>query len=240
MKSMKKGRDQAGREWAPPSVTEQGKKVEWPHGAPEPEPVIPLPGQVEDPFPDYDDLDAFNEAISGCHKCPLGATRNKFVFGVGDPNADLVLIGEAPGAEEDRLGEPFVGRAGKLLDQILEAVDLKRGDGVYIGNILKCRPPGNRDPIPSEVEQCEPHLVKQLQLLQPKLIVSLGRIAAQTLLRTSAPLSKLRTRVHDYHGIPLMVTFHPAALLRNPQWKRPTWEDVQKMKKLLDELRAKS
>ncbi|MFH0882712.1 MAG: uracil-DNA glycosylase [bacterium] len=240
--ALKKGLKQAREEWVPPAVTSRGKNSPspWERGAPEPEPLIPIPGQIENPFPDYNDLDSFDKAISGCMKCPLGATRTKFVFGIGDPNADLVLVGEAPGADEDRQGDPFVGRAGKLLDQILSAVDLRRGEGVYIANILKCRPPGNRDPLTSEVEQCEPHLVKQLQLLQPKLIVALGRIAAQTLLRSTMSLTKMRGHVHDYHGIPLLVTFHPAALLRNPQWKRPTWEDVQQMKKLLDELRAKS
>jgi DNA polymerase len=237
--AIREGMRRAEEEWIMPSITDEGKRGDspWPKGAPEPEPVVPVAGQVEDPFPDYKDLNSFREAISGCLKCPLGATRNSFVYGVGDPNADLVLVGEAPGAEEDKLGEPFVGRAGKLLDQILEAVDLNRGDGVYIANILKCRPPGNRDPQPSEVQQCEPHLVKQLHLIQPKLILALGRIAAQTLLRTSESLSRLRGHIHDYHGIPLMVTFHPAALLRNPNWKRPTWEDVQAMRKLLNEKR---
>ncbi|MCB2198273.1 uracil-DNA glycosylase [bacterium] len=207
-------------------------------GAPEPEPVIPTPGELENPFPSYTDLDAFNNAICNCQKCPLGKTRNKFVFGVGDPNADLLVIGEAPGADEDAKGEPFVGRAGKLLDQILGAVQLERGDGVYIANILKCRPPNNRDPLPAEVDECEPHLIKQIQLIKPKLILALGRIAAQTLLKTTLPLSKLRGKLHDYHGVPLMATFHPAALLRNPNWKRPTWEDVQEMKRILDEKRA--
>lgn len=210
----------------------------FPRGAPEPEYGIPIAGQLEDPFPAYTDIAAFERAICNCRKCPLGHTRQKFVFGVGDPHADLVLIGEAPGAEEDRLGEPFVGRAGKLLDQILAAVDLKRGEGVYICNILKCRPPQNRDPLPSEVSECEPHLVKQLQLLEPKLIVALGRVAAQVLLRTSDSLSRMRGKLHDYRGVPLMVTYHPAALLRNPQWKRPTWEDVQMMKKTLDDARG--
>ena len=203
-----------------------------------PEPVsnVAEEGQIEDHFPKYTSLDVFNEAICQCQKCPLGKTRDKFVFGVGDPNADLVLVGEAPGADEDRQGEPFVGRAGKLLDKILEAVELKRGERVYIGNILKCRPPNNRDPLPNEVECCEPHLVKQLQLIRPKIIVALGRIAAQTLLRTKDSLTSLRERVHDYHGIPLIVTYHPAALLRNPNWKRPTWDDVQKMKRMMDEV----
>jgi uracil-DNA glycosylase len=203
-------------------------------GAPEPLLVVPDQGKIEDFFPSYTDLPSFNEAIINCQKCALGQTRNKLVFGTGDLKADLVFVGEAPGADEDLKGEPFVGRAGKLLDQILGAVDLKRGENVYICNILKCRPPKNRDPLPSEVEVCEPHLVKQLQLLEPKLIVALGRIAAQTLLRTKGTLGSLRGQIHDYHGVPMMVTFHPAALLRNPNWKRPTWEDIQEMKLILD------
>ena len=224
-------------ESTPVAFHETASSGEWDRGAPEPESTIPVPGEIENPFPQYSVLSDFEKAICNCQKCPLGKLRKNFVFGVGDPNADLVVVGEAPGADEDAQGIPFIGRAGKLLDQILEAVDLRRGEGVYIANILKCRPPGNRDPQPSEVEQCEPHLIKQLHLLQPKLILALGRIAAQTLLKTSAPLSKLRGKLHDYHGVPLMVTFHPAALLRNPNWKRPTWEDVQEMKRLLDERR---
>ncbi|MBR9978678.1 MAG: uracil-DNA glycosylase [Bacteroidetes bacterium] len=175
--------------------------------------------------------------IRECMNCALGESRNNVVFGVGNPAADIVIIGEAPGAEEDKKGEPFVGRAGQLLNKILEAVQLKRED-VFICNILKCRPPGNRDPLASEVEQCEPYLHKQLALLQPKIILALGRIAAQTLLRTNASLTTLRASVHTYQGIPLMVTYHPAALLRNPNWKRPTWEDVQKFRALYDNIRA--
>ena len=219
-------------------VAKPGSSGAWERGAPEPEAVVPVQGQLENPFPAFTDLTEFNNAICNCQKCPLRKTRNHFVFGVGDPKADLLVVGEAPGADEDAKGEPFVGRAGKLLDQILGAVQLERGKGVYIANILKCRPPNNRDPLPSEVEECEPHLIKQIQLIQPKLILALGRIAAQTLLNTTTPLSKLRGQLHDYHGVPLMVTFHPAALLRNPNWKRPTWEDVQEMKRLLDEKRG--
>jgi DNA polymerase len=209
-------------------------------GAPETDVVVQQQQGLVDPFPAFEDLASFRRAISGCLKCPLGTSRTEFVFGVGDPEADLLLIGEAPGQEEDRQGEPFVGRAGQLLDKILAAVELERGKGVYIANILKCRPPGNRDPQPEEVAECEPHLVKQIQLIRPKLILALGRIAAQTLLRSKAPLSKLRGQEHDYHGVPLIVTFHPAALLRNPQWKRPTWEDVQWMKQRLDELKREA
>jgi DNA polymerase len=148
-----------------------------------------------------------------------------------------VLIGEAPGADEDAQGEPFVGRAGQLLNKILEAIQFKRED-VYICNILKCRPPNNRDPQPEEIHACEPHLWKQIELIQPKLILCLGRISAQVLLKTNASLTELRAKVHNYRGIPMMVTYHPAALLRNPHWKRPTWEDVQKFRKLYDELKT--
>lgn len=160
--------------------------------APEPVATLYVEGEWEDPFPDYTTLESFSEAIGHCRKCPLGSSRKHLVFGVGDPNASLVLVGEAPGAEEDEKGIPFVGRAGQLLDKILAAIDLKRGEDVYIANILKCRPPNNRDPLPAEVSQCEPHLIKQLQLIKPKLILALGRIAGQTLLNTKAPLGKLR------------------------------------------------
>ncbi len=180
-------------------------------------------------------LGELNKAICTCQLCPLGATRTKFVFGVGDPNADIVIVGEAPGADEDQQGEPFVGRAGKLLNDILKAIQIEREE-VFICNILKCRPPGNRDPLPAEVELCEPYLHKQLEIIKPKIMLALGRIAAQTLLRTNKTLTALRAEQHTYQGIPLVVTFHPAALLRNPNWKRPTWEDVQKFRAMYDQL----
>lgn len=202
-----------------------------------PKPRIAGAGLPAEEWAQSTDLNSLNRAICECQKCSLGATRTKFVFGVGNPNADFVLVGEAPGADEDLKGEPFVGRAGQLLNKILEAINFKREE-VYICNILKCRPPNNRDPLPEEVTQCEPHLWKQLELLRPKLILCLGRIAAQVLLKTNDSLTSLRGRVHDYRGIPLMVTYHPAALLRNPNWKRPTWEDVQKARTLYDELTA--
>ena len=182
-------------------------------------------------------LPELNTSICECQKCSLGSTRTKFVFGVGNPNAEIVLIGEAPGADEDARGEPFVGRAGQLLNKILEAIHFKREE-VYICNILKCRPPNNRDPLPEEVEQCEPYLWKQLELIKPKIILCLGRISAQVLLKTTDTLTKLRENVHDYRGIPLIVTYHPAALLRNPNWKRPAWEDVQKLRKMYDEMKG--
>ena len=180
------------------------------------------------------DLEIFCKEISECQKCALGATRNKFVFGVGDPQANLMLVGEAPGAEEDRLGEPFVGRAGKLLDKILAAIKRSRSKDVYICNVLKCRPPNNRDPFASEVEQCEPYLLKQIAIMRPKLIVALGRVAGTTLLKIEQPLKDMRGKLHDYFGTPLIVTYHPAALLRNSNFKTATWEDFKWIRSILD------
>ena len=174
-----------------------------------------------------EDLEKYRISICLCKECDLGETRNNFVFGVGDPNAELMLVGEAPGKEEDLKGEPFVGRAGKLLDNILKAINKKRGDGVYIANVLKCRPPNNRDPLPSEVKKCEPYLLKQLSIVNPKLIVALGRVAGKTLLKMDVPLKEMRGKIHDYNGTPLIVTYHPAALLRNSNFKKPTWDDFQ-------------
>ncbi len=185
-----------------------------------------------------ENIDELNNMICNCQKCILGKTRTNFVFGVGNPNADIVLIGEAPGADEDAQGEPFVGRAGQLLNKILEATGFKREE-VFICNILKCRPPGNRNPMPDEVEKCRPYLEKQLKLINPKLILLLGRVAAESLLKTKEPLAKLRGKVHDYKGWKVMVTFHPAALLRNPNWKRPTWEDMKQFKSIYEKLIGK-
>jgi len=179
------------------------------------------------------------EQVSVCTKCSLHEGRTKTVFGVGNPNANVVFVGEAPGREEDMQGEPFVGMAGQLLTKILGAIEFRRED-VYICNVLKCRPPRNRDPQPPEVAACEPYLLRQLEILQPKVICALGRIAAQTLLQTRESLTRMRGQVHDYHGIPMMVTYHPAALLRNPNWKRPCWEDIQKLRALHDELTGQS
>jgi len=166
------------------------------------------------------------QAVSGCIQCGLHKTRTQTVFGVGDQNADWMLIGEAPGAEEDRLGDPFVGQAGRLLDNMLAAVDLHRTKNVYIANVLKCRPPGNRNPEPGEVAKCSPHLLRQIELVQPKLIVAMGRFAAQTLLATDASIASLRGRVHRYAGRPLIVTYHPAYLLRNLPDKAKAWADL--------------
>jgi uracil-DNA glycosylase family 4 len=177
----------------------------------------------EKPVPAWIPLKA---AVSGCTRCALHQTRTQTVFGVGDENADWMLIGEAPGAEEDRLGDPFVGQAGKLLDNMLAAVGLSRRENVYIANVLKCRPPGNRNPSPEEVEKCSPHLLQQIALIKPKLIVAMGRFAAQTLLKTDASISSLRGRLHSYAGVPLIVTYHPAYLLRTLEDKAKAWEDL--------------
>ncbi|WP_243374756.1 uracil-DNA glycosylase [Geotalea sp. SG265] len=170
--------------------------------------------------------------LGECRRCGLAGTRTNLVFGVGNPAARLVFVGEAPGRDEDLQGEPFVGEAGQLLTKIIAAMQFKRSD-VYICNILKCRPPGNRNPEPKEIEQCQPFLLRQLRALRPEAIVCLGTFAAQTLLKTKEPISRLRGRFHDYHGIPLMPTFHPAFLLRNPAMKREVWEDMQQVMRLL-------
>ncbi|MBN1466772.1 uracil-DNA glycosylase [candidate division KSB1 bacterium] len=171
-------------------------------------------------------LAELHQSIEDCQRCALGRTRTRLVFGSGKPQAEIVLVGEAPGAEEDRAGVPFVGRAGALLTKILASVQIKRED-VYICNILKCRPPQNRDPLPEEIALCKPYLFAQLQLIRPKIIVCLGRVAAQVLLETTDSLSKLRGQWHGWNGIDVMVTYHPAALLRNPGYKRETWEDMK-------------
>ncbi len=176
--------------------------------------------------PQYESLEAHCAAICECQNCPLGATRTKFVYGVGNPNADLMFVGEAPGRDEDRQGEPFVGAAGQLLDKIIKAMGLTR-DQVYIANILKCRPPNNRDPLPEEMAECFPYLKEQVRLIRPKYLVALGRIAGQALLDTKTPLGRLRGQWHEYEGIPLLVTYHPAALLRFAAYKKDTWEDMK-------------
>jgi DNA polymerase len=171
------------------------------------------------------------QEMANCQLCPLGKTRHNLVFGDGNPHAQILFVGEAPGADEDEQGLPFVGRAGQLLtDIIVKGMKLKRKD-VYICNILKCRPPGNRNPLPNEISICEPFLKKQLQIISPKIICALGTFAAQTLLKTDIPISALRGRFHSYEGIKLMPTYHPAYLLRNPSAKKPVWEDVQMIMK---------
>ncbi len=174
------------------------------------------------------------EKIHNCQNCPLGATRKNFVFGTGNPQADIMLIGEAPGADEDEQGKPFVGRAGQLLTKIIESIGLSRDD-VFICNILKCRPPENRAPFPSEIDECEPYLIKQIELIQPKFILALGLTAIDTLLKKKNKMSEIRGIVQNYHGIKMVVTYHPAALLRNPNWKKLVWDDVRQLRRLYDE-----
>ena len=178
-------------------------------------------------------LDAVRTELGDCTRCKLARHRTQIVFGVGNPKARLVFVGEAPGRDEDLQGEPFVGRAGQLLTEIItKGMKLERED-VYICNVIKCRPPENRNPEPDEVASCEPFLVRQLELIGPEVIVALGKFAVQTLLREKTPITKLRGRWYDYHGIRLMPTFHPAYLLRNPAEKRVVWEDIQKVMRVL-------
>jgi DNA polymerase len=176
------------------------------------------------------------QAVPACTACGLHKTRTQTVLGVGDENADWMLIGEAPGAEEDRLGDPFVGQAGKLLDNMLAAIGLQRGEYVYIANVLKCRPPGNRNPEPEEVEKCTPFLKQQIALIRPKLIVAMGRFAAQTLLASDASIASMRGRLYRYEGVPLIVTYHPAYLLRNLPDKAKAWADLVFAKKTMQTL----
>ncbi|WP_324778716.1 uracil-DNA glycosylase [Thiobacillus sedimenti] len=172
------------------------------------------------------DWDQLADAVAHCTKCKLYATRTQGVLGVGDRDADWLILGEAPGADEDRQGEPFVGQAGKLLDAMLASIGLRRGQNVYIANVLKSRPPGNRNPEPDEIAACMPYLLNQIALIRPKIIVALGRFAAQTLLQTDEAIGRLRGRVHCFQGIPLVVTYHPAYLLRNLPDKARAWEDL--------------
>jgi DNA polymerase len=193
-----------------------------------------LPRDQIDPEPEIidaeiasDNLDwaSLREAVAGCRRCSLCESRTQTVFGVGSPDADWMIVGEAPGAEEDRRGEPFVGRAGKLLDQMLHAVGQGR-DRVFIANILKCRPPNNRDPKPEESAACRAYLERQIELVQPKILLAVGRIAAQLLLETDMPVGRMRGSVHQLGETPLIVTYHPAYLLRSPSQKRKAWDDL--------------
>ncbi|MGI8510431.1 MAG: uracil-DNA glycosylase [Gemmatimonadaceae bacterium] len=189
------------------------------------------------PFADVKSLKALAKLVEDCTRCPLYQNAIHGVPGEGDPKAGLMVVGEAPGATEDETGRPFVGQSGALLTKILEAIDLKRED-VFIVNVVKHRPPANRNPTADEVAACSPYLVRQIQIIKPKVILALGTFAAQTLLDTKTPIGKLRGAVHSYHGTPLIVTYHPAALLRNPAWKRPTWEDVKLARSVLDSAKS--
>lgn len=183
-------------------------------------------------FKAVETLEEIRSDLGECTRCRLCEGRKNLVFGVGSPDADLVIVGEAPGRDEDIQGDPFVGRAGQLLNRMLTAIGLSR-DEVYICNVIKCRPPENRNPMPDEVETCEPFLIRQLKSLRPKVILAMGKFAAQTLLQTEERISKLRGQFHEYQGIPVMPTFHPAYLLRNQSSKRVVWEDLQKVHKAL-------
>ena len=184
-------------------------------------------------------LSEIAESTRACTRCALHTNAKHAVPGEGNPLAEFICVGEAPGANEDEQGRPFVGESGALLTKILGAIQLERDD-VFICNVLKHRPPMNRDPLPDEVHACQPYLMRQLQLIKPRVILALGRFAAQTLLQTTTPISKLRGQLHGFHGIPLIVTYHPAALLRNEAWKRPTWDDVKLARRVLDASRAES
>ena len=198
-----------------------------PRAAPATQPVAELPAEAASTA--ADSWEALRAEVLECTRCPLHLTRTQGVFGVGPKSADWLVVGEAPGAEEDRRGEPFVGAAGQLLDAMLRAIGLDRATNVYIANVLKSRPPGNRDPKPEEVAACLPYLVRQIELLKPKIMLAVGRIAAQNLLATDVPLGRLRGRVHHFGELntPLVVTYHPAYLLRTPADKRKAWEDLK-------------
>jgi uracil-DNA glycosylase family 4 len=188
------------------------------------------PANVSKTLPAPTSLEAIRAELGDCRRCKLHTSRTQIVFGTGHGQAKLMFVGEAPGRDEDLQGEPFVGLAGQLLTKIIQAMKLTREE-VYIANIIKCRPPGNRNPEPDEIRACEPFLLKQLQVIRPKLICTLGTFAAQTLLKTDEKISALRGRFHEYGGVPLMPTYHPAFLLRNPNRKRDVWEDMKKIMK---------
>ncbi len=231
----------------PPALPPGGRKMDFAAGPTPPEAqtalsdiptglVVGGQGSTEflrGPLSELTRLEEIAELTRACTRCRLYATATQAVPGEGNPNADFVCVGEAPGEREDETGQPFVGQSGQLLTKILAAINLSRED-VFICNVIKHRPPANRNPQSDEVEACSPYLLRQLELVKPKVIVAFGTFAAQTLLETKLSLGKLRGSIHRYHGIPLVVTFHPAALLRNSAWKRPTWEDVQLARRLLD------
>ena len=189
------------------------------------------------------DWPALRAAVSVCQACALSQSRTQTVFGIGHIEADWMIVGEAPGEQEDKQGEPFVGRAGELLDRMLEAVGLTRAEApasqqVFIANVLKCRPPANRNPLPQEVAQCEPYLLRQMALVQPRVVLAMGRFAVQSLLKSSEPLGKLRGRVHQVQGVPVIVTYHPAYLLRSPADKALAWDDLCLAREVLAQARA--
>ncbi len=224
-----------------PEVITESSEVPWLDDAPpcleELSPVAEFDEALESPFEQEDDLsnlgwEHLKQRVTQCERCELHKTRTQSVFGVGSQSADLLIIGEAPGAEEDRQGEPFVGRAGMLLNAMLAAIGQKR-EQVFIANILKCRPPGNRDPRPDEAARCQGYLKRQVALVQPKAIMAVGRIAAQNLLASQEPVGRLRGSMHQYDNIPVVVTYHPAYLLRSPDQKGKSWKDLQQALRLI-------
>ena len=210
-----------------------------PRAAQSPGTVDPEPSGGEDSMPQSspksEQLRAFHRSIRDCQQCGLCQERQVVVFGAGNADADVMFVGEAPGREEDRQGLPFVGPAGELLTRMIESIRFSR-DEVYIANVIKCRPPANRDPKPDEIASCEPYLIRQIETIQPSVICALGRFAAQVLLKTSEPMGQLRGRMGHYQGIKVVPTYHPAALLRNPQWKRRAWEDLKRLRREHDGL----
>ena len=221
---------------APPPATNLPAvdKADWRKGAPPiPGPGMSVTSQSVPGTADWPTLDEIAAVVRACPKCPLCRTRTHAVPGEGNPRAGLLVVGEGPGESEDLSGRPFVGRAGELLDKMLAAIEIPRAE-VYIANVVKCRPPKNRVPLPEEREACMPYLRRQIELVQPRVLMALGGTAAETLLGVKASLGQLRLKVHQWNGIPLIVTYHPAALLRNPNWKRPAWDDVRIARQLLD------
>jgi DNA polymerase len=216
------------------------KKTEFKSSEKESESVFEEPALFPEEKEDWEkatSLDQLEKLICDCTKCRLHQGRNKFVFGTGNPNADVLVIGEGPGAEEDKQGLPFVGRAGQLLTDMLKAIKFSREE-VYIGNVVKCRPPENRTPMQDEMDTCMPYLKKQCELIKPKLILCLGLTAAKGLLKKRESLGELRKSIFEYEGAKVIVTYHPAALLRNPHWKKDCWEDLKKFRKMYEELVA--
>jgi len=208
---------------------ETGESSVWNSGS------LPKPQTAPSETPVENPLNTFRKEIRDCRKCPLHATRKNFVFGSGDPSAKLVVVGEAPGEEEDLQGLPFVGTAGKLLTKILAAVNFNR-DEVYIANVLKCRPPKNRMPAAEEIEQCRAHLFRQIEIISPRIICAMGRFAAQTLLDSSEPIGRLRGRIHYWRKIPVIPTYHPSACLHDPAYKKYVWNDVRLLRREFDRL----
>jgi DNA polymerase len=223
---------------AVPTAVPPDRPSAWLKGAP---PIPTAPGLsvhapergLMDSTPAWETLDELVATVAECRKCFLCEGRTRTVPGEGDPHARLMFVGEGPGQTEDQTGRPFVGRAGELLTQIIEAIGLRR-EAVFIANAVKCRPPQNRKPLPDELAACWPYLERQIELIRPRVLVALGATAAEALLQARKSLTELRGRVHSYRGIPLVVTYHPAALLRNPNWKKPTWDDVRIARQLLD------